>query len=77
MEGAELSVLASIDFETVRFDVLSIVETEPAFRPKGYMELVVNFMLRHGYLFYANVGRNSWFTHRHFARKLFGSSCPG
>lgn len=57
VEGAELEVLESFNFDRVTVDVFS-VETEPKYRPPGYAERVVEFMKQRGYEVYAQVGRN-------------------
>mmetsp|Transcript_18261 Transcript_18261/g.30452 ORF Transcript_18261/g.30452 Transcript_18261/m.30452 type:complete len:331 (-) Transcript_18261:103-1095(-) len=62
VEGAELSVLQSIDWTKVSFDVLSI-ETERDKRRPGYVEDVTAFMLSKNYVVVDNIsGRNTWFT---------------
>ena len=65
VEGGELSVLQSVDWSAVTFDVLC-VETEPRYRPPGYTNALVVFLADKGYELYASRGRNSWFTHRDF-----------
>lgn len=66
VEGAELSVLESIDWERVQFDVLSI-ETEKENRRPGYAADVASYLLQKGYEHVQNVpGRNSWFKHTDF-----------
>jgi hypothetical protein len=57
VEGAELEVLESFNFDKVTVDVLSI-ETEAKFRPEGYGGKVVEFMKGKGYEVYAQIGRN-------------------
>jgi hypothetical protein len=47
-EGAEMEVLQTIDFEHIRFDVIS-VETDPVFRRAGYTETVSQFLATVGY----------------------------
>jgi hypothetical protein len=69
VEGGELAILRSIDWGSVKFDVLA-VETEAAFRPQGYIAQVKDFMLTKGYTHYADKGRNSWFTHPEFTPSL-------
>lgn len=68
VEGGELSVLQTIDWDAVRIDVL-VVETEPfdtKYRPIGYADSVRDFMLERDYVFERNQGRNSWFRHPSF-----------
>lgn len=60
-----MSVLKSINFDEIKFDVLCI-ETERAFRPDGYAEEVRAFVEKKGYLFVADLKRNSWFVHPDF-----------
>jgi len=64
-EGAELDILKTIDWSTVRFDVLT-VETEVKRRPKNYREDVSRFLRAHGYDHVMDKGRNSWYVHRNF-----------
>ena len=66
VEGGELSVLRSVDWSAVKFDVLC-VETEPRYRPPGYADAVAAFLAEKGYDLYAARGRNSWFTRRDFS----------
>lgn len=62
VEGAELAILNSVDWEYTVFDVLS-VETEQSRRRPGYVEDVARFLLSKGYEQVQNIpGRNSWFT---------------
>lgn len=66
VEGGELEVLRTVDWNTSRFDVI-VVETETAFRPSGYFEQVNNFLTSRGYICdHPSLGRNSWFRHRDF-----------
>ena len=71
-EGGELQILESVDFKSVRFDVIC-VETEAALRPGGaeYAEKVSKLLFVHGYR-HATVsgtpigGRNTWYVHESF-----------
>lgn len=66
VEGAELSILHTINWNSIRFDVIS-VETEMSNRPKGYEEAVTAFLAKVDYTKVANIpGRNSWYTHVSF-----------
>lgn len=57
-EGAELEVLKSIDWEFVRFDVLT-VETSPVRRGAGLGDLITAFLMSKGYETASEqVGRN-------------------
>jgi hypothetical protein len=47
-QGGELEVLKSINWATIRFDVLCI-ETEPSNRPPNYPQLVTAFLEERGY----------------------------
>ena len=67
VEGGEISVLQSIDFGSVRFDVL-IVETKSmnGDRSEAIIELVA---AKAGGVYNAHErqkGRNTWFVHRDF-----------
>jgi len=72
-EGGELAVLHTIDWSTTTIDILT-VETEPWYRPDGYLEKVQAFMEDKGYVMIARQHRrNSWFRHKSFNV----SSMPG
>lgn len=59
MQGAELKVLESINWNKVTFDVLCI-ETNPSRRPAHFREDVVEYMLARGYVDYSGQkGRNT------------------
>jgi hypothetical protein len=68
VEGGELSVLDTINFDRVMFDVIC-VEVDPRFRPEGYASEVSIFLQRHGYVKEFDRGRNSWFRHETFHPK--------
>jgi hypothetical protein len=68
VEGGELNILQGVDFDRIIFDVL-IVETEPnnpKYRPPGYAQKVIDFLLPKGYIHDRHNGRNSWFHHHSF-----------
>jgi hypothetical protein len=67
VEGAEISVLKTIDFEEVMFDVI-IVETEELHRPLGYRAKVTAFLRDHNYIRVWCKGRNTWYQHMSFER---------
>jgi hypothetical protein len=53
-----LNVLRTINFNLVRFDVIS-VEVDPKFRPPGYAEMVTGFLQSKNYKNVTDVvGRN-------------------
>jgi FkbM family methyltransferase len=61
VEGAELNILQSIDWDLTKFDVI-VVETDRNSRRPGFAEDVAAFMLTKGYLRVDNIsGRNSWY----------------
>jgi FkbM family methyltransferase len=69
VEGGELAVLKSVDWDRVIFDVIAVetCATDCAhLRPPGYFSAVEAFLAQHGYVFDFNQGRNSWFRHRSF-----------
>jgi FkbM family methyltransferase len=73
VEGGELDVLETIDWEITRFDVM-VVETEPKYRSHGYFSRVKEFLEQRGYVVYiAELGRNSIFHHKDF----IASAKPG
>ena len=66
VEGGELEVLKSINFNHVKFDVLCI-ETEETNRPPGYADKVTAFLAGKGYInATAQQGRNIWYTGKDF-----------
>lgn len=65
VEGAELNVLATIDFSEVIIDVLC-VETDPQYRSSGYRAAVRTYLETKGFVHDGDVGRNSWFHHPSF-----------
>ena len=70
VEGAELTVLKTINWEEVMFDVLC-VELEDSSRYKGYTEIVREYLVSKGYINVTRVvGRNMWFVHRSFQQSL-------
>jgi hypothetical protein len=91
VEGGELSVLQSIIWEDVIFDVLCI-ENEPSLRPTNFTEKIVSFLSNKGYIIAsAQQGRNIWFTNKNFipskrpgiiancfngVQKTRGTKCP-
>ena len=73
VEGGELEVLKSINWNHVKFDVLCI-ETDEVFRPPGYAATIILFLASKGYVnATAQQGRNTWFIHKDFK----SSSKPG
>lgn len=65
VEGSELSVLKTIQWEKIQFDVLCI-ETDTSFRPAGFAAAVQEYLESKGYVLAASRGRNSWFRHKDF-----------
>jgi len=65
VEGSELSVLHSIDFSIVSFDVLC-VEVDPQNRPEGYTNEVTTFLKENGYKFDVISGRNAWYIRKDY-----------
>jgi hypothetical protein len=66
VEGGELQVLKSINWDKVQFDVLC-VETEPSNRPPGYAASVTEFLAVRGYTNATQQqGRNIWYVHKGF-----------
>lgn len=64
-EGSELSVLESVDWDSVVFDVLC-VETDESNREKGFAQTVADYLAARDYRFVAIRGRNSWFVRSGF-----------
>lgn len=69
VEGAEISVLKTIDFNTVRFDVMTIEEHENHGNSeiKSYFEQ--HEVLNRDYEFLFRHGRNLWFKRKEFIPK--------
>lgn len=71
VEGAELSLLRTIDWARVSFGVLVIEVGPPKYRPAGYQEQVLEFVERaspgtYESIYPGAVGRNVWLRHRNF-----------
>jgi FkbM family methyltransferase len=64
VEGGELEVLKSINFETVRFDVIAI-ETDDKSQSAQY-EQITALLQNAGYNLYAKVGVNTWYVRKGF-----------
>jgi hypothetical protein len=75
VEGAELSVLQSINFDDIKFDIIS-VEIEKAFRPKDHEFEVTKLLREHGYLKIWCSGRNAWFRRQDFVMLPRDSATP-
>lgn len=65
VEGAELTVLKSINWEQIQFDIIS-VEIEAINRPTGYGKEVRVYLANRGYRYLNTIGRNAWFMHQFF-----------
>eukprot|EP01031_Cornospumella_fuschlensis_P035323 gene35323-42801_t len=66
VEGGELSVLHSIPWHAVKFDVLC-VEVDPPNRPAGYADKVTAYLGEKGYVNATEVvGRNIWYKRHGF-----------
>ena len=73
-EGAEFSILQTVDWQAVIFDIL-IVETEVKNRSKTYALEVKRYLEERGYVLLAlKRGRNSWYRHKSF---VTASKAPG
>ena len=65
-EGSELSILRTVDWDSVVFDVI-IVETEPKNRSSQYALEVKKYLEARDYvLLTLRRGRNSWYRHKTF-----------
>jgi hypothetical protein len=70
VEGGEMEVLKSIDWNYTRFDVLCI-ETDPGNRPPLFRENITAILAPHGYAnFSGQKGRNTWYIHKSFTPAL-------
>ena len=68
VEGGEYSILTTIDWKTVKFDVI-VIETEPEYRPEGNFNKIRTFLSERGYSClpgFESLGRNSWFIRNDF-----------
>ena len=65
VEGAELNVLSSINWNSVTFGVIC-VEVEEKYRSKKFVMDVVIYLEEHGYRFVEVIKRNAWFVHSSF-----------
>jgi len=65
VEGGELAMLNSVDFNVIRFDVI-VVETDPKYRVKGYEGQVTAFLSGKNYHPVYRKGRNTWYKHADF-----------
>lgn len=75
VEGAELSVLRTIDFSQVWFDVIS-VETESGFRHVSNLGRIIAFLQDKNYKYVGTNGRNSWFRHIFYEPSECKVGCP-
>ena len=64
VEGAEYTILQSIDFNNILFDVIVIENVLQ--RPIGYKEMITNFLKPHDYEAVIEIGRNTWYKHKNF-----------
>ena len=65
VEGAEMNILQTVDWENTKFDVIAI-ETDTAFRPIGYETNVTVYMNDKGYIKDWSLGRNTWYIRHDF-----------
>jgi hypothetical protein len=68
VEGGEYSILTTIDWKSVIFDVI-VIETQPEFRSEGNFEKIQSYLAERGYSClpgYETLGRNSWFVRNDF-----------
>jgi FkbM family methyltransferase len=67
VEGAEMTILQDLDFNSIRFKVIS-VEVEPRFRAGGvaFGGKITALLHRRGYVRIMAKGRNLWFAHNDF-----------
>jgi hypothetical protein len=65
VEGAELSVLETIDWSAISFGVIAI-EISDSVRHEGFGKEVRSFMSAHGYKFIEKRDRNEWFMSKKF-----------
>jgi hypothetical protein len=68
VEGGEYSILTTIDWKAVMFDVI-VIETQPEYRSEGNFERIQSFLSARGYSClpgFETLGRNSWFVRNDF-----------
>lgn len=63
VEGAELQVLQTFDFSSVRINVVCI---EADGHDPARDQQVIEIMQSHGYVYQESLLRNAWFTHTSF-----------
>ena len=68
-EGAELSILKTVDWQRIHFGVL-VIEDVASTRPISYRKDIIDYMLNHTggqyKVIFSVRGRNTWFMHRDF-----------
>lgn len=62
LEGAELSVLSTIDFQSSTFDVIMVLDGRDAEKEQK----IVNLLESHGYVYKGKEGQNDWFVNKDF-----------
>ena len=75
VEGAELTVLRSINFDSVKFDIIS-VEIEKPFRPSTHESDITQLLHEKGYIKIWCSGRNAWFRHNEYEIKSRDVATP-
>lgn len=68
VEGGEYSILTTIDWSAVKFDVI-VIETQPEYRSEGNFERIQTLLSERGYSClpgFETLGRNSWFVRNDF-----------
>lgn len=75
VEGGELDILYSIQWDTISFDVLCI-ETDKANRPEGFSNNIRLFLDIKGYKNVHEDRRNSWYQRKDFIPSKRPRCCP-
>jgi FkbM family methyltransferase len=69
VEGGELEVIQSINFDCSSFDVIA-VEADGSNPTKD--QAVIDVLTSHGYILHGHVHRNDWFVHHKFVPSAMG-----
>jgi len=69
VEGIELKVLRTINFEDVLFDAIVVEVEDKSHRAPGNENAITAFLADKGYRFSARRGRNNWYVHQWFQPK--------
>ena len=75
VEGGELSILESADWEKTAFNVL-VIETKKSLRSPFYADNITEFLSLRGYAHMFDLGRNSWYARNQWLDDFTDNSGP-